>query len=94
MFNIIAAMMSLTNSGNKPAPSEKSQRTTKQVELLRVSAQLKRDVRAKKLNRDHGGCIAFNPCYKVGKPSQKFFKYREIRTHSFKHNLLMIPIHD
>lgn len=55
----------------KTVPSQKSQRTIEQVERLRVSAQLKRDVRAKRLKWDHKVCTLGNPCYKVGKPSQR-----------------------
>ena len=80
----------------KTVPSRKSLRSKEEVERLKVAAQLKRDVRAKKRQADYDWCT-LNSCNQIGggKPSQTFLKYVEREFHSMRHSrsVFMVPVH-
>lgn len=69
----------------RDAPELKYERPLKERRSDATVARLKADNAAKqarksrKRQQDYEACKFFNPCYKIGKPSQKFYEYMRIQ---------------
>lgn len=77
--NVLAGSLSLMsdNAKNK-ADRVRDLRSPETVERMKTEAAAKRVRKMVARGYNHAMCISFNPCFKVGKPSQEFCSYAEM----------------
>ena len=78
MVNLLAAVLGgshLKTHRLNNVSLRKLLRSPELVERLKRDAEIKRFRKNQKRDFDNAACKLRNPCFQVGKPSQKFFKY-------------------
>lgn len=92
MQSILVAVMGtqVPDRRRLPVYHKPKMRSRETVERLMEEAVAKRIRKNQKRKICHYACIGFNPCYKIGKPSQKFLDYMPVRG---RNGIVMMPIH-
>ena len=66
-------------------------RSPETVERMKTEAAAKRVRKMVARGYNHAMCISFNPCFKVGKPSQEFCSYAEMAGPHGRKVMVAIP---